>query len=158
MILLMLIILAIVLVSGLLGFWQERGASNAVQRLLSIVRIKAAALRDGSVKEIPVEEIVPGDIVILDAGDIVPGECLVQESKDLLVDEAMMTGETFPVEKALSLPRCLSDGQNVFEVRMRSRNNVNADQLADPASCGRPRVRRGFHGSDVTAHDNRHIA
>ena len=77
------IILAIVLVSGLLGFWQERGASNAVEKLLSIVRIKACALRDGSAKEIPVEEIVPGDIVILDAGDIVPGDCLVQESKDL---------------------------------------------------------------------------
>jgi P-type Mg2+ transporter len=97
------IILAIVLVSGLLGFWQERGASNAVEKLLSIVRITAAVLRDGSVKEIPVEEIVPGDIVLLDAGDIVPADCLVQESKDLFVDEAMMTGETFPVEKAVAV-------------------------------------------------------
>ena len=83
------IILTIVLVSGLLGFWQERGASNAVEKLISIVRITAAVLRDGSVKETPVEEIVPGDIVILDAGDIVPGDCLLQESKDLFVDEAM---------------------------------------------------------------------
>lgn len=97
------IILAIVLVSGLLGFWQERGASNAVEKLLSIVRITAAVLRDGRVKETPVEEIVPGDIVILDAGDIVPGDCLVQESKDLFVDEAMMTGETFPVEKTVAI-------------------------------------------------------
>src|SRR6266700_3898759 len=97
------IILAIILVSGLLGFWQERGASNAVEKLLSIVRIKAAVLRDGRVKEIPVEEIVPGDIVVLNAGDIVPGDCLVQESKDLFVDEAMMTGETFPVEKAVAV-------------------------------------------------------
>ena len=97
------IILAIVLVSGLLGFWQERGASNAVEKLLSIVRITAAVLRDGHVKETPVEEIVPGDIVILDAGDIVPGDCLIQESKDLFVDEAMMTGETFPVEKAVAI-------------------------------------------------------
>src|SRR3989454_3221831 len=97
------IILSIVLVSGLLGFWQERGASNAVEKLLSIVRITAAVLRDGRVKEIPVEEIVPGDIVVLNAGDIVPGDCLVQESKDLFVDEAMMTGETFPVEKAVAV-------------------------------------------------------
>src|SRR5437899_472406 len=88
------IILSIVLVSGLLGFWQERGASNAVEKLLSIVRIKAAVLRDGRVKEIPVEEIVPGDIVILNAGDIVAGDCLVQESKDLFIDEAIMNGET----------------------------------------------------------------
>ena len=98
-----LIILSIVLVSGLLGFWQERGATNAVEKLLSIVRIKAAVLRDGSVKEIPVEEIVPGDIVILNAGDIVPGDCLLQESNDLFVDEAMMTGESFPVEKAVAV-------------------------------------------------------
>ena len=97
------IILAIVLASGLLGFWQEHGASNAVAKLLSIVRIKASVLRDGSAKEIPIEEIVPGDIVILNAGDIVPGDCLVQESKDLFVDEAMMTGETFPVEKTVAV-------------------------------------------------------
>jgi len=97
------IILSIVIVSGLLGFWQERGASNAVAKLLSIVQIKAAVLRDGNSIEIPVEEIVPGDIVILNAGDIVPGDGLVQESKDLFVDEAMLTGETFPVEKVVSV-------------------------------------------------------
>ncbi|MGA2296129.1 MAG: magnesium-translocating P-type ATPase [FCB group bacterium] len=93
------IILSIVLISGLLGFWQERGASNAVAKLLSIVQIKAAVLRDGSSVEIPVEEIVPGDIVILNAGDIIPGDGLVLESNDLFIDEAMLTGETFPVDK-----------------------------------------------------------
>ncbi len=97
------IILSIVLVSGLLGFWQERGAANAVEKLLSIVKIKAAVLRDGNTTEIPVEEIVPGDIVILKAGDIVPGDGLILESKDLFVDEAMLTGETFPVEKTAAL-------------------------------------------------------
>jgi Mg2+-importing ATPase len=95
-----IIILSIVLASGLLGFWQERGASNAVKKLLSIVQIKAAVVRDGTSREIPVEEIVPGDIVILNAGDIVPGDGLVYEAKDLFVDEAMLTGETFPAEKA----------------------------------------------------------
>jgi len=94
-----LIILAIVLVSGLLGFWQERGAANAVARLLAIVQTRATVLRDGTPKEIPVEEVVPGDVLILNAGDIIPGDCLVLESKDLFVDEAMLTGETFPVEK-----------------------------------------------------------
>lgn len=94
-----IIILSIVIVSGLLGFWQERGASNAIEKLLSIVQIKAAVLRDGKSIEIPVEQIVPGDIVILNAGDIIPGDGLVQNSKDLFVDEAMLTGETFPVEK-----------------------------------------------------------
>ena len=94
-----IIILSIVLISGLLGFWQERGASNAIAKLLSIVQIKAAVLRDGKSIEIPVEQIVLGDIVILNAGDIIPGDGLVQNSKDLFVDEAMLTGETFPVEK-----------------------------------------------------------
>jgi len=97
------IILSIVLASGLLGFWQERGASNAVAKLLSIVQIKVAVLRDGNSEEIPIEEIVPGDIVLLNAGDVIPGDGLVQESKDLFVDEAMLTGETFPVEKALAV-------------------------------------------------------
>jgi len=94
------IILSIILISGFLGFWQERSASNAVEKLLAMVQIKAAVLRDGSEREIPVEMIVPGDIVILNSGDVVPGDCLLQESKDLFVDEATLTGETYPVEKA----------------------------------------------------------
>jgi Mg2+-importing ATPase len=97
------IILTIVILSGLLGFWQEHSASNAVAKLLAIVQIKAAVLRDGKQQEIPVEEIVPGDVVILNAGDIVPGDCLLLESKDLFVDEAMLTGETFPVEKDVTV-------------------------------------------------------
>jgi Mg2+-importing ATPase len=98
-----LIILTIVLVSGLLGFWQEHSATNAVEQLLAMVQIKATVLRDGDPHEIPVEEIIPGDIVILNAGDIVPGDCLVQESKDLFVDEATLTGETYPVEKSVGV-------------------------------------------------------
>jgi len=99
------IILTIVLLSGLLSFWQEYSANNAMEKLLVIVRIKTAVLRDKKEKEIPVEDIVPGDIIILNAGDIVPGDCLLLESKDLFVDEAMLTGETFPVEKeVLVLP------------------------------------------------------
>ena len=93
------IILAIVLVSGILGFWQERGAANAIEKLLSIVQIKAEVLRDGAMMEIPVEEIVPGDIVVFNAGDVIPGDCLVVESKELFVDEASLTGETYPEDK-----------------------------------------------------------
>jgi P-type Mg2+ transporter len=97
------IILVIVLISGLLGFWQEHGASNAVAKLLAIVQIKTAVLRDGGQQEIHIEDVVPGDIVVLSAGDIVPGDCLLLESKDLFVDEAMLTGETYPVEKVVSV-------------------------------------------------------
>ena len=94
-----LIIITIVLISGLLGFWQERGATNAIDKLLSIVQIKAEVMRDGALKDIPVEEIVPGDIVSFNAGDVIPGDCLVLESKDLFVDEASLTGETYPEDK-----------------------------------------------------------
>ncbi|PSB20411.1 magnesium-translocating P-type ATPase [Phormidesmis priestleyi ULC007] len=94
-----IIILTIVLISGLLGFWQERGASNAVEKLLALVQVKATVLRDGQAQEIPNEEVVPGDIVLLSAGKNIPGDCLVLESKDLSVGEAALTGETYPVDK-----------------------------------------------------------
>ncbi|MDH7500101.1 MAG: magnesium-translocating P-type ATPase [candidate division NC10 bacterium] len=97
------IILTIVLLSGLLGFWQEKGAVDAVQRLLAMVRIKAEVLRDGSAREIPLEEVVPGDIVVLNAGDVIPGDCRILESKDLFLDEAPLTGETYPVEKTAGI-------------------------------------------------------
>jgi P-type Mg2+ transporter len=99
-----LIILAIILVSGFLGFWQERGAVNAVEQLLSVVEVSATVLRDGDSREVPVEQIVPGDIAILNAGDIIPGDCLILESRDLFVDEATLTGETYPVEKEKYVP------------------------------------------------------
>ena len=99
------IILLIVLISGLLGFWQERGAADAVEKLLAIVRIKTSVLRGGIQQEIPLEDVVPGDIMLLDAGNAIPADCLILESRDLFVDEATMTGETYPVEKeAVLLP------------------------------------------------------
>ena len=94
-----LIIMAIVLASGLLGFLQEKGAANAVEKLLAIVQIKTEILRDGNSVEIPIEQVVPGDITILSAGDVIPGDCLILESKDLYVDEAALTGETYPETK-----------------------------------------------------------
>ncbi len=93
------IILVIVLLSGLLGFWQERGAADAVAKLLALVQVKATVLRDGQVQAIPHEAVVPGDIAVLAAGDSIPGDCLVLESKDLSVNEAALTGETYPADK-----------------------------------------------------------
>ncbi len=97
------IILIIVLVSGLLGFWQERGAADAVEKLLAIVKIKTTVLRDGSQKDIALENVVPGDVVVLNAGDAIPADSLILEAKDLFVDEATLTGETYPVEKEAGL-------------------------------------------------------
>jgi P-type Mg2+ transporter len=97
------IILVIVLVSGFLGFWQERGAANAVEKLYAIVQIKTTVVRNRDLKEVPVEEVVPGDIVLIKASDVIPGDCLLLESKDLFVDEATLTGETYPVEKSIGV-------------------------------------------------------
>ena len=93
------IIFAIVLISGMLGFFQEYSAGKAVSLLLDLVSIKAAVLRDQKEVEISVESIVPGDIVILNAGDVVPGDCLICESVSLFADESALTGETYPIEK-----------------------------------------------------------
>lgn len=94
-----IIILSIVLISGVLSYWQEQGAANAVQKLLEIIRIKVHTIRSGVKKDIAVEEIVAGDIVDLSAGDMIPGDCLLIESKDLFINEASLTGESFPAEK-----------------------------------------------------------
>ncbi len=97
------IILAIVLVSGLLTFFQERGASSAVERLLEVVKVKAQVVRDGAEVSVPHEDVVPGDVVVLSAGATVPADCLLLESTDLFVDEAALTGESFPVEKSVGV-------------------------------------------------------
>jgi Mg2+-importing ATPase len=98
-----LIILTIILVSGLLGFWQEHGAAKAVAALLSLVRVKTEVWRDRRLIEVPLEEIVPGDVVNLAAGSSIPGDAVLLESKDLFVDEATLTGETYPTEKSISV-------------------------------------------------------
>jgi len=97
------IILFIILVSSSLGFWQEKGAANAVAELLKMVQIKCRIVRDEKEIELPVETIVPGDIIILSAGDVIPADSLLLESKELFIDEAAFTGETFPVEKNVGI-------------------------------------------------------
>ena len=101
-----IIILFIVLASGILGFWQEYAAADAVQKLLAVIEIKSTVVRDGISSEISIKEIVPGDIIQINAGDVIPGDSLLLESKNLFVNEATLTGETFPAEKTVGvLPR-----------------------------------------------------
>ncbi|NLE20999.1 MAG: magnesium-translocating P-type ATPase, partial [Clostridiales bacterium] len=94
-----LIILLILLASALLGYFQERNAGNAVEKLQAIVRVTARVRRDGAEAEIPVEDLVPGDVVLLAAGDMVPADLLLLSANALSVDESTLTGETFPAEK-----------------------------------------------------------
>ena len=125
-----IIIVTIILVSSLLGFWQERGAANAVEKLLAIVQTKATVFRDGTQKEIAVEEIVPGDVIHLNAGDLIPGDAIILESKDLFVNEASLTGETFPAEKtAAILPQATSLNQRTNSLFMGT-NVVSGDAQA----------------------------
>lgn len=94
-----LIILGIILVSGALGFWQERGASHAMRELLAVVVAKTTVWRDGKALELPDEQVVPGDVLALRAGDVVPADCYLLAANELFVNEATLTGETFPVDK-----------------------------------------------------------
>lgn len=96
-----LIILFILLATGTMSFIQERHAGKAVEKLRSIIRTKVKVTRDGTQKEVYTEEIAPGDILSFAAGDIIPADCLLYEENDLHVNEATLTGETYPAEKEL---------------------------------------------------------
>jgi Mg2+-importing ATPase len=94
-----IIILVIVLGSALLSFFQEHSASRAAEKLRAQVRIKTSVLRDGQPCQVASEEVVPGDIVLLSAGSLIPADGVVLEARDFFVGQAVLTGETFPVEK-----------------------------------------------------------
>src|SRR4030042_5882854 len=94
-----IIILFIVLGSAILSFLQENNAHNAADKLRGQVTLKAKVLRDGQSQSIPAEEVVPGDVVLLSAGSLIPADGVVLEAKDFFVNQAVLTGETFPAEK-----------------------------------------------------------
>ncbi|HVV07077.1 MAG TPA: magnesium-translocating P-type ATPase, partial [Puia sp.] len=93
------IILAIIFAGAVLGYYQEKGAASALRKLLQMVQVKVTVIRGGQDRIISIEEVVPGDIVILNAGQTVPGDCRLLTSRDLYTNEASLTGETFPAEK-----------------------------------------------------------
>lgn len=93
------VVLAIVLGSTLLGFTQEYIAGNAIEKLRSQVTVHSKVLRGGQLKTVPSHQLVPGDIVQLSAGSLVPADAVLLEAKDFFVNQAVLTGETFPVEK-----------------------------------------------------------
>jgi Mg2+-importing ATPase len=95
-----LIISAVVFVSVLMDFVQEHKAGQAAERLRRSVAVHVQTLRDGKPGSIPIAEVVPGDVVVLSAGDLVPGDGRVIEAKDFFVNQALLTGEPYPVEKA----------------------------------------------------------
>src|SRR5512136_1377506 len=94
------IIGSIVLISVTLDFVQEYRAGQAADRLRQSVAVRGQVLRDGKIVEIPLAEMVPEDVALLAAGDLVPCDGRVLEAKDLFVNQALLTGEAFPVEKS----------------------------------------------------------
>jgi Mg2+-importing ATPase len=93
------IVLAIVVATAGIGYFREYDAERAAAALRSQLRVRARALRDGRAVAIPTEEIVPGDVVLLSAGMVVPADAVVLEATDFFVNEAVLTGESFPAEK-----------------------------------------------------------
>lgn len=93
------IVLAIVLVSVVLGFLQEYRASAAVAALRQRLALTVRVFRDGVVSTVPAATVVPGDVILLAAGNLVPADGIVLAARDFLVTEASLTGESFPVEK-----------------------------------------------------------
>jgi Mg2+-importing ATPase len=94
------IIIAIVLLSVVVNFYVEFQARHAVEDIRKQVATTAAVLRDGHEQELPVAELVPGDIIRLNAGDLAPADARLLDSKDLHVRESALTGESLPVDKA----------------------------------------------------------
>jgi Mg2+-importing ATPase len=94
------IISIIVILSVTLDFIQEHRAGKAAEKLRQSVAIRVQALRDGRSSDIPAASLVPGDLVMLMAGDLVPGDGRVLHAKDFFVNQAILTGESYPVEKA----------------------------------------------------------
>jgi Mg2+-importing ATPase len=94
------IIATIVLISVTLDFVQEYRAGAAADRLRQSVAVRAKVQRDGKLGEIAMAQLVPGDVVLLSAGDLIPCDGRLLEARDFFVDQAMLTGEAYPVEKA----------------------------------------------------------
>ena len=99
-----IIILAVVLLNAVLGVFQESKAEEAIEALKKMASPVASVLRDGHVEHIKGEDIVVGDVVILEAGDVVPADMRLFEVNTVKIEESALTGESVPVDKDLVIP------------------------------------------------------
>jgi magnesium-transporting ATPase (P-type) len=93
------VILGVVIVNALLGFIQEGKAEKALDSIRNMLSAEAMTVREGNTRMIPAEELVPGDVVLLQSGDKVPADIRLCEVKNLRIEEAPLTGESVPVDK-----------------------------------------------------------
>ena len=94
-----IVILAMILLSAILGFYNEYNAEKTVRALRRSVSVKAVVTRDGRPSEIDARLVVPGDVVSVYVGDVASADMRIVQCKELQVNEAVLTGESFPVEK-----------------------------------------------------------
>lgn len=94
------IVLTILCASAFIGYRREYSAQAAAAALRDRVKVRTTVLRDGAKTSVPTEEVVPGDIVLLSAGSLVPADSLVLDGTDCYVSQAVLTGESFPVDKS----------------------------------------------------------
>jgi magnesium-transporting ATPase (P-type) len=93
------IILGVVVINGLLGFLQEGKAEKALDSIRNMLSAEARTVRDGETRLIPAEELVPGDVVLLESGDKIPADLRLVDVKNLRTEEAPLTGESVPIDK-----------------------------------------------------------
>ncbi|HEY7422740.1 MAG TPA: HAD-IC family P-type ATPase, partial [Gemmataceae bacterium] len=94
------IILGVVLINGLLGFIQEGRAEKALDSIRHMLSAEARTMRGGETRLIPAEELVPGDVVLLESGDKIPADLRLADVKNLRTEEAALTGESVPTDKS----------------------------------------------------------
>jgi Mg2+-importing ATPase len=109
-----IVILIMVILGIVLRYVQESRADTAAEKLKAMVSTTTTVLRDGKHKEVPLVELVPGDIVIFSAGDMIPADVRVLTAKDLFLNQAALTGESLPVEK--TPPAVMDPNQNPLEM------------------------------------------
>jgi Ca2+-transporting ATPase len=95
------VIMAIVLINAIIGFFQEYKSEKTLEAMQKLTTPKARVLRDGEIKSIEARLLVPGDVVILEEGDRIPADCRLIEAYELKTNEAVLTGESTPVEKTV---------------------------------------------------------
>jgi magnesium-transporting ATPase (P-type) len=96
------VVLAVVVLNTIIGFAQEYRAGKAIEALADMVPENTAAIRDGKRENVPVADLVPGDIIVFASGDKVPADCRLVAVRNLRIEEAALTGESVPTEKSLA--------------------------------------------------------
>ncbi len=115
------IILFVVIINTILGLVQESKAEHAIDSLMEMTKSTSKVIRDGVVKNVKSEELVVGDIIVLEAGDAIPADCRILESYSMKVEEAALTGESVPVTKIMDI---INLKENTMDIPLGDRTNM----------------------------------